>query len=506
MRVLWVTTLWPDPLGGPAAAREYEVLARVTGVHDVEVLSGQLPPGEASLDVAGRSLSGTRVRWRSRVGAATRAGFALQLLRTWPTQEQWIAADRLRALRAAIRSREEVQPVDLVVFTSADLAPLVPLCRAPTALVALESSPRRSRREAAAAKTRPGALRWKLEASRARLWERRWLSRVESVIVDEDQVDAWLHTVAAGPSGVSTQGAEPPPPTWDSLSASVVLCTRDRLDLLRGALGSISDAVAQSGAELIIVEQGHPAAEAICKELGFTATVVRDGGVGAARARNLGARRATGDVLLFTDDDCEVPRSWVVDHVREFADREVAASFGVVTQLSRHEDPTDASASSDPVSWRGRHRRGALPWNIGHSANMAVRRSAFTAVCGFDERLGPGAPGAFIGEDADLIVRLLDNDGLAVSGVGHPVRHVAWRSDQEVATNVISYERGTGAWIGKALRSNRASGRRYLRDRLPFLRGLLASPGLGQPQLIASSVSAFVRGLVAGFRMGPWKR
>jgi glycosyltransferase involved in cell wall biosynthesis len=435
------------------------------------------------------------------VGAATRVGFALQLLRVWPTQEQWIAADRLRALRTAIRSREERQPVDLVVFTTTDFAPLVPACRAPVALVALASSSQRSRHEAAAATTRPRALRWKLEASRARLWERRWLSRVKSVIVDEGQADAWLDALAAGPAGLSTEAAEPSWPAGDSLSASVVLCTRNRPDLLRRALGSISDAVAQGGAELVIVEQGDPAAEAICDELGITAAVVRDTGVGAARARNLGARRTIGDVVLFTDDDCEVPRSWVVDHVREFADAEVTASFGVVTQLSRYDDPTDGSAS-----WRGWHRRGALPWNIGHSANMAVRRSAFTAVGGFDERLGPGAPGSFIGEDADLIVRLLDDDGLAVSGVGDPVRHVAWRSDQEVAMNVVSYERGTGAWIGKALRANRASGRRYLRDRLPFLRGLLASPGLGEPRLIVASVAAFARGLVAGVRMGPWRR
>jgi glycosyltransferase involved in cell wall biosynthesis len=289
----------------------------------------------------------------------------------------------------------------------------------------------------------------------------------------------------------------------DSPSATVILCTRNRPDLLRRAVQSASLALAR-GAEFIIVEQGEPAAAALCKELEIDAVVVRDTGVGAARARNIGSRRATGDVLLFTDDDCEVPPTWVSDHLGEFSDEEVVASFGVVTGLSRLQPPGGGEQDTDPVSWRGRHRRGALPWNIGHSANMAVRRSAFVAVGGFDERLGPGAPGAYIGEDADLIVRLLDSDGLAVSGVGQPVRHAEWRSDQETANNLVSYERGSGAWIGKTLRSNRSIGGRYLRDRLTLLRGLLSRPGLRDPRLVASSVSAFLRGLIAGFRMGPW--
>jgi hypothetical protein len=504
LRILWVTSSWPDGAGGDGRDAEFDLLAPVASAHQVEILSGQPPPGEASLDIAGRTLPATRVPWRSRVGASTRAGFAFQLLRSWPTHERWIAADRLRALGAAIRNHEQRHGVDRVVLYGTELAPLAPVCRAPAAVITLELDSHRWRREAALAKTRARALRWNLEARRARLWERRWMSPSGPVIGDQRQLDAWLQTMTSPRVDISLPESEPTAPTADSPSGSIVLCTRDRPDLLRRAARSVSSAIADTETEFIIVEQGAPSAAALCQELGLDAVVVHDSGVGAARARNIGATRAAGDVLLFTDDDCEVPPTWMSDHLREFSDREVVASFGVVTGLSRLRPRAGAADERDPVSWRGRHRRGALPWNIGHSANMAVRRSAFFDVGGFDERLGPGAPDAPAGEDSDLIVRLLEDDGLAVSGVGRPVRHAQWRSEQETASNLVSYERGSGAWIGKALRSNRSSGGHYLRDRLRLLRGLLSWPGLREPKLVASSVSAFFSGLAAGYRMGPW--
>jgi len=51
---------------------------------------------------------------------------------------------------------------------------------------------------------------------------------------------------------------------------------------------------------------------------------------GAAAARNLGAERAQGEILLFTDADCVPEHNWIEAMAALFADREVVGVCGVV--------------------------------------------------------------------------------------------------------------------------------------------------------------------------------
>ena len=143
---------------------------------------------------------------------------------------------------------------------------------------------------------------------------------------------------------------------------------------------------------------------------------------------------------------------------------------------------------------------------IGHSANMAVRRDALLAIGGFDERIGPGTAGSFMGEDADVIHRLLCTGATAVSGTGSPVEHVGWRSTQETRLNLFAYERGAGNWIGKALRADRRSGVAVLRARADTLRVRFRwEPGVAHHPIVIVRLSwSFVRGLLHGLRLGPW--
>jgi len=308
----------------------------------------------------------------------------------------------------------------------------------------------------------------------------------------------WENTIeAAG----SRQPAVPATATLPR--ATIVVCTKERPDVLRKALQSVGEAAAAvPGTQVLVVEQGEPYASAVCSELGLReATVVQDSGVGASRARNIGFGHARGDVVLFTDDDCEVPIDWVRAHVEALADTSVAASFGPVTGLRHYEE-------HDPVTLPLRHHRGSPPWLIGHASNIAVRRSAIMAVGGFDERLGPGIPKAPTGEDADLIVRLLRNGSILVSGVGDPVRHIEWRSTIDHQANLKAYEYGAGIWIGKAFREEPRAARGFLRARLKLLELNDAyAKKVGKPAVpIAEFREALKSGVRVGFRMRAWRR
>jgi GT2 family glycosyltransferase len=148
--------------------------------------------------------------------------------------------------------------------------------------------------------------------------------------------------------------------------------------------------------------------------------VVREPRRGAARARNTGARHATGSVLFFVDDDVVLTPD-TVWHVVEPLFR--APGIGVVTGRIR-----PASVESDAQRLLEEYggydkgpevlrfgaddfRRGGrlypfLPGRLGSGAAIAMRRATFESLGGFDERLGPGTPtrGA---EDLDLLVRVI---------------------------------------------------------------------------------------------------
>jgi glycosyltransferase involved in cell wall biosynthesis len=83
---------------------------------------------------------------------------------------------------------------------------------------------------------------------------------------------------------------------------SVVVPTRDRPQALARCLAALARQDAPS-LEVVVVDDGDCA-------VAPGAVIVRADGAGPAAARNLGARAAVGDIICFTDDDCEPARDW----------------------------------------------------------------------------------------------------------------------------------------------------------------------------------------------------
>jgi HAD superfamily hydrolase (TIGR01662 family) len=140
--------------------------------------------------------------------------------------------------------------------------------------------------------------------------------------------------------------------------------------------------------------------------------VVRTGGGGPARARNLGWRTARTEWIAFLDDDVVPDPDWyerLTSDITALAP-DVAGSQGRVrVPLPEDRRPTD---------WeRGTAGLATSSWI---TADLAYRRAALAAVGGFDERF----PRAFR-EDSDLALRLMDTGARLVRGqrwITHPVR------------------------------------------------------------------------------------
>jgi len=121
---------------------------------------------------------------------------------------------------------------------------------------------------------------------------------------------------------------------------------------------------------------------------------------GPAKARNTGWKSSAGDVVCFTDADCQPEKEWVLKLVGKFTDEEIAAvagSYGIVNSNS-----LKAGCIHEEIIQR--HLKMPEFIRVFGSYNVAMRRDILEKLGGFEE----GFPQAS-GEDNDLSYRILQH-------------------------------------------------------------------------------------------------
>ena len=197
----------------------------------------------------------------------------------------------------------------------------------------------------------------------------------------------------------------------------------------RPSLSALCDALAgQTRAvdvPVVVVDDRPGGADLDLDPRGLDLRVVRSGGGGPARARNVGWRHTRSQWVSFLDDDVLPDPDWFEVLA---GDLDLASSAVGSTGRVRVPLPTDRR----PTDWeRGTAGLEHARWI---TADLSYRRDALSAVGGFDERF----PRAFR-EDADLALRLGADRGTVVAGarrVTHPVRPADdWASLRQQAGN-----------------------------------------------------------------------
>jgi glucosyl-dolichyl phosphate glucuronosyltransferase len=170
-----------------------------------------------------------------------------------------------------------------------------------------------------------------------------------------------------------------------AVAASVIVCTRNRADLLRGCIESILADGSSVSRELIIVDNGSTDAthDVICsfQEGGDRLPVYElfEERPGHSRARNAGIATARGRVLLFTDDDVLVKDGWADALVNRFSSDSVGAVGGRILPRWPYPPPDWMKGPhSVVVTLRdfGTEPKMLAPPDVPVGANMAIRASA----------------------------------------------------------------------------------------------------------------------------------
>lgn len=223
------------------------------------------------------------------------------------------------------------------------------------------------------------------------------------------------------------------------LDVSVVICTRNRAEPLRGLLESMTTLSRPAGLhwEVVIVDNGSTDATAAVVA-GFTGRLpvvyAREDEPGLSNARNRGVAVARGRYLCWTDDDVQLHAEWLSAYVEAFRQRPEAAVFGgrIYPKLVPPTPPwfaklLDRWPVSDIVAARDfgdeplqlDFSRGIVPWG----ANFAVRAEEQRRHL-YDPQLGVSPVQRRSGEEAQVMFEILEAGAVGWWVPGSKVFHI----------------------------------------------------------------------------------
>jgi GT2 family glycosyltransferase len=277
-------------------------------------------------------------------------------------------------------------------------------------------------------------------------------------------------------------------------AATVVLPTIGRPELVRTCLESLGGCDPPAD-EIVVIDSSDDNAvvDVVSGFTGIGARTIHCSALGLGNAFNLGLREATHEVVLLTNDDCTVERSWVqrgVHHIEQHAD---AIVTGRVRPRGNPEVVPSTIDDVHPQEHVGK------PNFALYTQCMALRRTDVLDFGGFDGRVRPSA------EDNDLSYRWLRSGRRIRYEPDFVVWHHDWRTPEQLRRLYVNYGIGQGMVYGKHLRRGDLLILRYLfSDVVAVSRGLAARLVRGRrdnPDPRLGLLRGLPLGLARGWRM-----
>ncbi|MGH7893940.1 MAG: glycosyltransferase family 2 protein [Candidatus Binatia bacterium] len=229
------------------------------------------------------------------------------------------------------------------------------------------------------------------------------------------------------------------------VTASVVICTHNRADLVGSAIVAALGEVRANAGEVVVVENastdGTPAVLAeLIRRNPDALRVVHEPRLGLSVARNRGLEEARADVVVYLDDDA-VPRpGWLAALTAPYHDPHVAAVGGRIvlrfadappSWLSSELHPALSAYDLGPVARDVRYGEATYPFG----ANISFRTAAARAAGGFSASVGPLGRQQLVHDETDLCYRLEHAGG------------TVWYTPDAVVDHYVVPERLSPHWM-----------------------------------------------------------
>jgi glycosyltransferase involved in cell wall biosynthesis len=182
---------------------------------------------------------------------------------------------------------------------------------------------------------------------------------------------------------------------------SVVVATRDRAERLSRLIAALHEqTLTPRRLELIVVDDGSSdgTAELLARESARTPFALialqHEGGGGPGAARNTGWPRARGELVAFTDDDCEPDPGWLESMLAAWQREDARVLQGSTTPIEAERNEQGLFTYTYDIR--------ELDLNF-PACNMAYPRALLERLGGFDAKAFPRT-----GEDCDLAWRAIE--------------------------------------------------------------------------------------------------
>lgn len=247
---------------------------------------------------------------------------------------------------------------------------------------------------------------------------------------------------------------------------SIVICTRDRADLLSGCLRALQ-AIDYPCYEVIVVDNASSNDETAKLVASLSVRYVREERPGLDWARNRGIAESRHSIIAFIDDDARPDRNWLRAISTAFINSEVMAVTGLVGPAELETAAQNVFEFGYGGMGKGFRRRTFRLGNItkqellwahmfGVGTNMAFRREVFTSIGNFDVALDIGTPSGG-GGDLDMFHRVIAKGYTLVYEPAALVWHVHRRSALALRRQFFDNGRGFGSYLFTCLRNRTIS-------------------------------------------------
>ncbi len=213
---------------------------------------------------------------------------------------------------------------------------------------------------------------------------------------------------------------------------SVIVCTYNQASSLSVVLAGLERQQFSDGEyELVVVDNNssdrtRQVCEDAFKRIAYPAKYVFEGHQGLSVARNRGVAEASGDIIIFTDDDARLPPDWLQNYATIYNEYGADCVYGRITVDWERGQPdwySDNFKAMFVALDYGQNAKKIVDYHHEfYGKNFSVRKEVLLALGGFDEKLGRIGSRLFLGEETRIYKGLVSGGYVVIYA---PILHVA---------------------------------------------------------------------------------